>query len=159
MIGIDTFSWLKIIRLYQSEWQDFVKFFIKKCDLFISVEGKNEFEHRFPDFLYLLNDITILPILDQSYQKYVEKGFDSNDASLLEYAEKKNHRIVTEDRPMLIEGITERRNIIQLIDFFYELYINYSFITEKDFKKLVKIFRKWRNITKKKENYYNKQNN
>jgi hypothetical protein len=78
--------------------------------------------------------------------EYQNKGFDANDASLLEYADERGFRIITEDRPMILEGVTSEKNIIFLIDFFSELTENYNYFSTKELYHLVKIFRKWRNI-------------
>ena len=96
----------------------------------------------------MLEFITILPTLNKYYLIYLKKGFDPADVSLLEYSDK--YLILTEDHPMLLEGITDRRNIIQLADYLGDLYLN-DFLTAKEFYHLIRTFRKWRNIKKKKE--------
>ncbi|MHA2364590.1 MAG: hypothetical protein ACXAC7_11590, partial [Candidatus Hodarchaeales archaeon] len=122
MIGIDTFSWGKLIRLRQiKEWKLLINEIIKKIDWFITTEGKKEFDYWFPSELDIIETGTILPVLDIKYHYYLEQGYDANDASLLEYLDLRNYRIITEDRPMLLEGVTGKRNIIYLVDFFAEL--------------------------------------
>lgn len=78
-------------------------------------------------------------------------GFDRNDASLLEYNSIQQLRIITEDRPMLLEGVTGKKDIIMLIDFFIELTGRDNYFSGKEFYHLLHIFRKWRNIDKDKE--------
>jgi hypothetical protein len=147
MIGIDTFSWGKLIKLYNiDEWKEPIKKIIENIDWFITVEGRKEFEHFYVDNLELLSHGTIVPILGTKIIEYQNKGFDANDASLLEYADERGFRIITEDRPMILEGVTSEKNIIFLIDFFSELTENYNYFSTKELYHLVKIFRKWRNI-------------
>ena len=52
---------------------------------------------------------------------------------------------------MIAEGISSKKNIINLIYLFFELYKGHHFFSSKEIYKLVKIYRKWKNITKKKE--------
>ncbi|OLS21364.1 MAG: hypothetical protein HeimC3_36090 [Candidatus Heimdallarchaeota archaeon LC_3] len=152
MIGIDTFSWYKILLLRkENKWRGVMEDLIKGLDCFITVEGKKEFEYRFPNELNLLDYITILPVIESEKYKYFLQFFDPTDASLLEYVDKRNYRIITEDRPMIAEGVTTKRNIVFLIDFFYEMYKTNSFFSTNEIYKLVKLFRKWKNISKKKE--------
>lgn len=156
MLGIDTFSWNKIIRLLQTQWEDPIKEIIKDLDIFITTEGKKEFEHRFQQNLDLLNDISILPVLNTpKYANYVQQ-YDPTDASLLEYSEIRGYRLITEDRPLLEEGITAKKNIIQLLDLFYELYQRDDFFTQTEMYQLIKLFRQWRNIKEKKAKFYRK---
>ena len=154
MIGVDTFSWQKLIRLYDTQWKDLVSSIIKEFDLFITVEGRKEFERRFPAHLFLLDGLTIVPILNEVFDTYIRRGFDATDASLLEYADIKKARIITEDKLMLLEGTTKRRNVVQLIDFFYELFKSGGSLTKHEFRQLLRTFRDWRNITKRKERLY-----
>lgn len=151
MIGVDTLAWQKIILLRQKkEWNSLIDEILEKMNFFITTEGKNEFEYRFPNDLDIVNQINVLPVLNDRYSNYMKLGFDPADASLLEYTDIRKYRIITEDRPMIAEGSTSRKNIIFLIDFFRELAEGYRFITSKELYKLVKLFRKWKNITKKK---------
>ena len=151
MIGIDTYSLQKLFLLRQMiEWKHIIEELIEQVDFFITVEGKKEFEYRFPEDLDVLNKITILPILNEHYLEYIKRQFDPTDASLLEYADLRDYRLITEDRLMLAEGITLKKNIVCLIDFFKELADGYAFFSKKELYHLVKIFRKWKNISKKK---------
>ena len=71
MIGIDTFSWNKILLLYHSEWKDIIDELIDKTEIFVTGAGKIEFEYRFPDDLNLLNRIIIYPVLNTDvFKKY-----------------------------------------------------------------------------------------
>lgn len=154
MIGIDTFSWNKLILLYHSKWQKPITEIITKTEFFITVEGKKEFIYRFPDDISLLDKITIYPVLDtEVFRNYCQK-YDETDASLLEYTEIKGYRIITEDGPLLQEGITEKKNIIQLIDYFYELYSKDDFFTKKEIYHLINLFKDWKNIKESKATYY-----
>ena len=151
MIGIDTFSWQKILLLRKErQWKAAMDDLIDQIECFITIEGKKEFEHRFPEDIDLLNNIAILPVLkSEKYHIFLE-DFDATDASLLEYNEKRGYRIITEDRPMIAEGVTSKKNIIFLIDFLYELHKAYDFFTSREIYQLVQIFREWKNISKKK---------
>jgi hypothetical protein len=154
MIGMDTFSWNKVILLRHSNWQKIIDEILGKIEIFITVEGKKEFEYRFPDELSLLDKITIFPVLNTD--KFIEysKKYDSTDASLLEYSEIKGYRIITEDRPLLEEGVTSKKNVIQLLDFFYELYVKDNFFTKREIRDLIDLFRQWKNVKEKKSSYY-----
>lgn len=154
MIGVDTYSWRKIIRFLNSDWKVAFEDIINQINLFITVEGKKEFEYRFPDHLYLLDKIIILPLLNTNQFSEYFMNFDSNDSSLLEYAKHNSHRLITEDYPMLEQAITDKLNAVQLIDFLFELYINYNFFTDTEMKRLIRTLREWRNIKKKKAEYY-----
>ena len=154
MIGIDTFSWQKLIRLSDEGWKDIIDHFIDTINIFTTTSGKKEFMYRFPDRIELLDRIIIFPHLhSEIFQEYLIK-FDEADASLLEYSSSKGYRIITEDRPMLEEGMMRNQNIVQLLDFFYELYAKYEFFSMNEIIKLIKIFRKWRNIKERKSRYY-----
>ena len=120
--------------------------------MFITIEGKKEFEHFFPTELDLLDHCTVLPLLNEKLDDFVGKGYDRNDASLLEYNCVRNYRIITEDRPMLLEGVTSKQDIIMLIDFFSELTGKNNYFTSRELYHLIQLFRKWRNIDEKKEN-------
>ncbi len=153
MIGIDTYSWGKLIRLRRDKnWESIISEIIINIEWFITIEGKKEFEHFFPQELDILDHGIILPFLNIKLNEFVEKGFDLNDASLLEYNIERNYRIITEDRPMLTEGIISKRNIIFLIDFFLELTIDYNYLSKRELYHLIKIFRKMGNINIKKAN-------
>ena len=160
MIGIDTFSWGKLIRLYKmKKWKEPIEEIIKETDWFITIEGKKEFEHFYKNDIELLDYGTILPVLGTKIPNYEKKGFDSNDASLLEYAAEKDYRIITEDRPMLLEGVTEKKNIVFLIDFFSELTEKYEYFSTRELYQLLKLFRKWRNIKEEKATTIRKRRN
>lgn len=152
MIGLDTYTLKKLISLLNSEWREIIEDILDQISFFITTYGKFEFEYRFPKFVNLLSSIAVLPaIRGEFFYAFIEKGFDENDASLLEYSIQKSYRIITEDHLMLLEGVTTKQNVIQLIDFFKELSIIDSYFSKHEMIKLVKIFRKWKNITKKKE--------
>ena len=98
-------------------------------DWFITFEGKIDFEHFYKDYLDLLDYGTILPVLGTKISNYEKKGYYLNDSSFLEYSEEKSYRIITEDRPMLLEGVTVKKNIIFLFDFFSVLTEKYDYFT------------------------------
>lgn len=149
MIGIDTYSWGKLIHLKnEREWSKSITEIIEDIDWFITIEGKKEFEHFFPAELNLLDYCTILPLLNVKLDEFITKGFDRNDASLLEYNLIQNYRIITEDRPMLLEGVTGKNDIIMLIDFFLELTGKENYFSTKELYHLIHILSKWRNIDK-----------
>lgn len=154
MIGIDTFSWRKIINLIEADWKEPIIELIDGSNIFITSEGLKEFNHYFSESSYLLDKIAILPLLKSpKYRDYLIK-YDANDASLLDYIEVNNFRIISEDGPLLIEGITTKRNIVQLFDFLFEKYKVDEFFSKREIYKLLKLFEKWKNITKKKIKYY-----
>ena len=59
MIGIDTYSWYKLITLYESDWKDLVTKFLITYKVFITHEVKVEFMYRFPMYENLIKLITI----------------------------------------------------------------------------------------------------
>ncbi|OLS19223.1 MAG: hypothetical protein HeimC3_46540 [Candidatus Heimdallarchaeota archaeon LC_3] len=150
MIGIDTFSWFKLIELFSLDWKNLIYEIISKNPIFITHDVKEELDYRFSDETDLFKFISVFPRLNISFQKYLDKGFDNADASLLEYAEIKDYFVITEDHSMLQEGITSRIDIIQLAEFFSVL-LTRDIITKKEYYHLIKFLRKMKNITKKKE--------
>jgi uncharacterized protein YaiI (UPF0178 family) len=92
----------------------------------------------------------ILPRIEFDSTKYIKRGFDPADASLIEYHKKEDYLIITEDHPMLDEGIKEDRKIIQLVDYFALLMLE-GFLNKREFYHLIKKFRKMKNITNRKE--------
>lgn len=152
MIGIDTFSWYKLLRLQNEGWKPLISDVVKKSDFFITHEVKIELEHRFPEDNDLFEWVTTLPKLEFDKQDYKKKGFDAADASLLEYNRIKGFTIITEDFSMIDEGISGQMKIIQLADFF-GLLVRSNFIDKSEFYHLIKKLRKMRNITKRKEKW------
>lgn len=150
MIGIDTYSWHKLFKLRKEGWIDLIDEILEKSAIFITHEVKKELEYWFPGEKNIFKWFTILPIRNVQFSHFILKGFDPADASLLEYALLEGYQIITEDHPMLMEGVTLRQNIIQLADFFGIL-TKLGFITKKELYQLVKMLRKMKNITKKKE--------
>ena len=149
LIGIDTFSWYKIIRFSETGILS-LNSFLLDSDIFVTHEVKKEFEYRFPKYVGILDRVIILPQSDSDFLSYREFGLDDADASLLEISAKKKYMIVTEDHPMIAEGTKRGLNIIQLGDYLGYLVLN-QVITHNNFFKLVRRLRSMRNITKKKE--------
>lgn len=150
MIGIDTFSWGKLIFLKNKGWDQLIMEIIKKGSFFTTFEVKFEFEHRFPDYLFLLDYVTLYPKIDIDFGYYLSLGFDPADASLLEYNKKENNIIITEDHLMLDESISSGKNVIQLADYFGALFEE-GFIKNREFYHLIRFLKKYKNITNKKE--------
>ena len=150
MIGVDTFSWGKLILLKKEKWNDLISEIILKSDFFITHEVKKEFEHFFPDEIDLLNFVTVLAKMEIDYNASFIKGFDEADASLLEYSKSGDFMLITEDHLMINENISGGNQIIQLVDFFGILF-EQEFISGKELYHLTKRLRKMTNITKKKE--------
>ena len=149
MIGIDTYSWGKLIKLKSmTNWDSIIDELLTKLDWFVTVEGKKEFQHFYPDQIQILDKGTILPVLNIRLKNFIEEGFDLNDASLLEYAILRNYRIITEDRPLIGEAIYNKVNIVFLIDFFLELTETNKYFSKREFYHLIKLFKKWKNIKK-----------
>ncbi len=150
MIGIDTFSWSKLLLLRDEGWEDLIHEILRKGTFFITHEVRKELEYRFPYEKKIFEYVTILPTLDIEFQNYLIRGYDSADASLLEYASKKGYRIITEDVLMLMDCVVEKQNVIQLADFFGTL-LKQGFISSRELYQLIKKLRKMKNITKRKE--------
>jgi predicted nuclease of predicted toxin-antitoxin system len=149
MIGLDTFSWYKLISFYNNEWKKEMTNFLTEYQVFITHEVKIEYSYRYPKYLFLLDLISILP-RKRSLIEYDRKKFDVADITLLEYAESTDYLIITEDQPMLAQGVTRKRNILQFSDLLALLYIG-NIIDSKDYYQMVKKLREMKNITKKKE--------
>jgi len=150
MIGIDTFSWYKILQLREEGWEEILSEILEESNFFITYDVKEELNYRFPEELTIFHKVATLPRLNKSFNDYLEKGFDPADASLLEYMEIKEYTIVTEDHPFISEGITQKRNVIQLADLFGILTIQ-GVLTHRELYHLVKFLRRIKNITKEKE--------
>jgi hypothetical protein len=149
MIGLDTFSWYKFITLYNDEWKILMTDILNNYNIFITHEVKKEFEYRFEKYLHILDLIIILP-RKRSSTEYDRRKFDLADISLLQYAEITDYVIITEDHPMLSQGITQRKNIMQFCDFVAALYKE-EFLDLTDYYQIVKKLREMKNITKTKE--------
>ncbi|OLS22117.1 MAG: hypothetical protein HeimC3_32590 [Candidatus Heimdallarchaeota archaeon LC_3] len=150
MFGIDTFSWYKIIHLHSNGWNVLLEEILNITSIFITYEVQKELNYRFPGHEEIFTLVTILPKLDEQFKTFTLKDFDEADASLLSFSHKEGFIIITEDHPMLNEGITDKKNIIQLADFFAQLYID-NFLTRREFHKLIRSLKKMKNISKRKE--------
>ncbi len=148
----DTYTWRKFDHLYQNGWKEIIVRTIKTHRILCTREVIDELKYRKFGIVEdgVLNYVGILPALDINYQLYDRQGFDKADASLIEYAERREAIVVTEDHPMLALGYLENLDFIQTIDFFHILWRRGT-ITQNQMNKLLSIFRGLRNITKKKE--------
>jgi hypothetical protein len=151
MIGIDTFSWTKIFSLVDDSWKEIMYEWLNSIDFFITKEVEIELKHFHNTRDPIWERGAVLSNINVKFQYFEKLGFDRADISLLEYSEKPDYIICTEDRPMLLLNVYNKNNIIQLIDLFKMSYIN-GFFTKKEFIALVKWFREFKNITIKKAN-------
>ncbi len=149
MIGIDTFSWYKLLRLCDTGWKDVITEILEAGNFFITYDVRDELEYRFSEEKHYFQKVATLPRLNKSFNDYISRGYDTADASLLEYVEIKGYAVITEDQPMLNEGITKKLDLIQLADFFGSLMLQ-GVITRRELYHLVKFLRKIKNITKRK---------
>jgi len=152
MIGIDTYSWYKLIHLYQDGWQNLITRILSTGNLFITHEVKKELVFRFSENSHLFDMVTLLPAIQFDYRLYEKLGFDQADASLLEYSKREGHIIITEDQLMIAEATSLKENIIQLVNYFGRLFRSGS-ISSKELYHIVRRLREMRNITEKKEKY------
>ena len=156
LIGIDTCTWEKIFDLMSKEvWKPLIFELLNHLNIFITVEVQRELFHFHNEeeaILKLIETLKIYPVLNETLQEYQKRGFDIADASLLEYSEQDDYMIITEDGGMLAEGITDKNNILSLIDLLLALF-NQGLITRKEMYHLTKYLRKNRNIRKSKEGY------
>ena len=150
MYGIDTLSLGKLFKLTDTRFKTLIEELLTKLDLFITIEVKKEVKYRYSKFENYLELLTLRPVINKSLESYLNKGFDLADATLLEYSEIENFVIITEDNGMLVEGVTDKNNIIQLIDFLLRLY-EFNLITKREIYHLAKYFRQKKNISKRKE--------
>lgn len=150
MIGIDTYSWLKILRLRDAGWKEILTEILDEGNFFITYDVKNELNHYFPEEASYFQKVATLPRLNKKFDDYLTSGFDPADSSLLEYMEIKKYSIITEDYPLIDQGITQKGNIIQLADFFGSL-ATQGVLTHRELYHLVKFLRRMKNITKRKE--------
>ena len=65
--------------------------------------------------------------------------------------ELRNYWIITEDRPMLDEGVTNKMDMVSLIDFFGDLFMKKE-LTSSQILQVIKIFSQWKNISQNKTN-------
>ncbi|MHA1974762.1 MAG: hypothetical protein ACTSW1_17325 [Candidatus Hodarchaeales archaeon] len=150
MYGVDTFSWTYILRLRDNGFRDLIERIMKKREFMITHEVYRELKHRFPEEVDFFRNVTILPVLHISLSNYCKQGFDLADASLLEYSEYKGYIIISEDQPMLTENIIEGRiRIIHLADYL-SLKMLEGDISSNELYKIIRTFRLWRVISKKK---------
>lgn len=149
MIGIDTFSWSKLFALMDDSWEKIIKEWLSVLNFFITREVEIELHHFYSDKEPIWEIGSILSTLNTNYNHFKSLGFDDADISLLEYSEKPDYIICTEDRPMLLLNVYQKNNIIQMIDLLKMSYLS-GFFTKKEFNNLNKWFRDQRNITKRK---------
>ncbi len=150
MFGIDTCSWLKLNHLAQKGWHDLLSEILSMGNVFITQEVRKELDFHLHEPELALEQVFIFPTKNVHIQKYIADGFDPADASLLEYSEEEEHTIITEDGAVLAENVTDRNNIIQLVDFFIYL-AGLEILTKRELYHLVRYLRKVKNITQKKE--------
>ncbi len=151
MIGVDTYSWRKILLLRdETKYSEGIMNLIYGVDLFLTRHGLEEFKYRFKKDTEILKHVTILPVLGGIRYKELVQEFDENDASLLEYCLIKGYRIVSEDRPMLMYGYHRRLNISPLIDFLFETGLKYDYFNKNEIYDLIRVFERWKNISKRK---------
>ncbi|MCK4849173.1 MAG: hypothetical protein KAT16_09120 [Candidatus Heimdallarchaeota archaeon] len=148
MFGVDTFSCFYLIRLRDNGFTDLITRLMDKKEFMITHDVHKELIHRFPDEDDFLRNITILPRLNRSFNKFLEQGFDEADASLLEYGEISGYIIITEDHPMLLENTLDGKlRIIHLADYFGLLMLKTE-ISPTELYQVIKTLRKWRVISK-----------
>ena len=146
MIGIDTYSWTKIFVLIEESWEKILKEWLSAIDFFITREVEVELHHFHGDKEPIWEKGAILSTLKTKYDYFKSLGFDDADISLLEYSEKQDYIICTEDRPMLLLNVYSKNNIIQLVDLLRMSYIK-GFFTKREFSALITWFRDQKNIT------------
>ncbi len=151
MFGIDTCSWLKLDLLANSGWEAIVTTLLENFQVFITHEVKKEVIHFLTHRNIWFNKIIILPSDPNIFEKYVGEVFDPADASLLSLINDKSVVIITEDPTMLVECVSTRNNVIQMIDLLFLLYKD-NYISKNDLIKLITFFRKNRNIKLRKAN-------
>ena len=149
MFGIDTMAWTKLFMLYDLDIGKPLTLLLSETQFFITKDVEKELYHYYPSKEKKWGSGAIFPRLSRSFQKYISKGFDEADASLLEYAEDPEHIIITEDGEMLAENVTKRNNIIHLIDM-VKIYHEERLLSKREFREVLVWFRKKKNITKRK---------
>lgn len=151
MYGIDTYSVAILLRLQQTTFPELISDIINRKEFMITHEVHKELIFRFSNNIDFYKAVSILPTINQVFSKYLNQGFDSADASLLEYSELQGIIIITEDQPMLHENIIDESiKVIQLVDYFGLKMIE-GIITPSELYQIVKVLRKWRIISKYKE--------
>ena len=147
---MDTCSWLKLDLLAGSGWNSLVEIIFRDLDIFITHEVFEEVKNFLPNREEWIKMVNIRTTDRSRYYRSIGEIFDPADASLLSFHSNMNVIIITEDPAILAEGISQRQNIIQLIDLISLIYESEK-IVQGDFRKIIAFFRKKRNITKKKE--------
>ena len=148
MFGVETFSWYYLIKLRDNGFTDLITRVMDKKVFMITHDIRIELNHRFPNEDQFFRNVTILPRLNNSFNKFINQGFDEADASLLEYGETSEYIIITEDQPMLLENILDGKlRVIHLVDYFGLLMLQKE-ISSRELFQVIKILRKWRAISK-----------
>lgn len=154
--GIDTCTWLKIVNLEHLETQ-ILDVLLSNFQIFVTHDVLSECLHFLPEEKTLFEQVEVLPRINRFFQDYEELGFDSADASLLEYADMNNFRageqkyvIITEDPEMLRLNVTGAMRIIKFVDFLVLLQSS-GYLKRKVCQELVLKLYLSRNITKRKK--------
>ncbi|MCF2141069.1 MAG: hypothetical protein K9W44_13505 [Candidatus Lokiarchaeota archaeon] len=149
-IFIDTFSWAKIDLLISESLFDFDPIY-DTFEVCITHFVSEELNHRGLSSC-ISSKLSILPVKNKRiYEDAISQGFDKADASILSYGTKNDDvAIVTEDRPLLLLGMSYKFAIMQLIDF-CRLLNAMELITKRELYRINQKLRILENITKKKE--------
>lgn len=149
-IMIDTFSWSKLFKLAMEGWDWILESLFEEFHVIITQEVKNEVLYRYPQRNQIIRKATILGQSNTDYTSLNKDGFDDADASLIISSREKGYPVITEDHPMIFQATLEGLHFMQLIDLFLILYQR-NVLSVNDLRKLLRVLRRMRNITKKKE--------
>ena len=67
MIGVDTFSWYKLIRLRDEGWSELMIEILKTGAFFITHEVRREIEHHFPSEKRVFEFVIVLKTLNKGF--------------------------------------------------------------------------------------------
>ena len=149
MILIDTCSILKL-KMLNEEFDGLTERILDNSNLSMTHEVIDEILYYYPDFEGNIEKMTILPKLNTKYYKIFLQNFDEADSTLLEYGKKKKFIIITEDRKMIKVSKLMSIALVQLCDFLVKLNEERKIFHPKKMRKIIKYFRKNKNITKRK---------
>lgn len=154
-LGVDTCTWLKLFH-FEEVFPGLVEKTISSFNVFITHDVFVECLFHCRDKEEFFKAIEVKPRLNKTINHYFTLGFDSADASLLEYAdhnsfsEEGSYVVITEDPEMLALNVWGTTRVIQLVDWVKRLY-QVGLFSKQELRFVVTQLHKTRNITKRKQ--------
>jgi len=150
MFGVDSFSWSYLLLLRDNGFPELITRIMDRKEFMITHDVHQELLHHYPNEEVFFRDVTIRPMLNKTFKKFLLQNFDEADASLFEYGELEGYPIITEDQPMLLENtINGTLKVLHLADYFGLLLLEGE-ITPNELYQVIRFFRGEKIISKKK---------